>query len=160
MVVVVLLLLLLHKRTKTTAPSTNTLLNQKQKTGVAARICCGGRCIPLWVVFPSLQVVLSLTCFVASLSRSPNHYPPWQLQLPKVATADYQLDRGNPSTWCAGLATVHGTSPATPPFEAQRGTPLPRYRRAEVSQHAGTSACPKIKHGNSNNNTSNSTKTW
>ena len=35
--------------------------------------------------------------------------------------------RGSPSTWCAGLTTVHGTSPATPPFEAQRGTALPRW---------------------------------
>ena len=86
-----------------------------------------GNRIPLWAVFQPLQVVLSFACSVASLSRFPSHYLPCQLQLPEAATADYLFDRGNPSTWCAGLTAVHGTSSTTPPFEAQRGTTLPRY---------------------------------
>ena len=98
------------------------------KAAVVPLLHCRGRCIPLWAVFPSLQVVLSFACSVASLSRFPSHYLPCQLQLPETATADYLFDWGNPSTWCAGLAAVHGTSAATPPFKAQRGTTLPRYR--------------------------------
>ena len=97
------------------------------KADVVPLIYCRGHCIPLWAVFPSLQVVLSFACSVASLSRFPSHYLPCQLQLPEAATADYLFDRGNPSTWCAGLTAVHGTSSTTPPFEAQKGTTLPRY---------------------------------
>ena len=98
-----------------------------KKARVVPLIWCRDHCIPLWAGFPSLQVVLSFACSVASLSRFPSHYLPCQLQLPEAATADYLFDRGNPSTWCAGLTAVHGTSSTTPPFEAQRGTTLPRY---------------------------------
>ena len=102
-------------------------IQSHNKADVVPLIYCRGHCIPLWAVFPSLQVVLSFACSVASLSRFPSHYLPCQLQLPEAATADYLFDRGNPSTWCAGLTAVHGTSSTAPPFEAQRGTTLPRY---------------------------------
>ena len=96
------------------------------KDRVVSLICCSDVSIPLWVVLPSLQVKLSFACSVAGLSRSPSHDLPCRLQLPEAATADYMFDRGNPSTRCAGRATVHDTSSATLPFEAQRGTTFPR----------------------------------
>ena len=68
----------------------------KNKAEVVPLICCRGHCIPLWVVLPSLQVVLSFACSVASLSRFPSHYLPCQLRLPETATADYLFDKGQP----------------------------------------------------------------
>ena len=119
----------LHRQVSTNLQHMRTYVDKQNhnKADVVPLIYCRGHCIPLWAVFPSLQVVLSFACSVASLSRFPSHYLPCQLQLPEAATADYLFDRGNPSTWCAGLTAVHGTSSTTPPFEAQRGTTLPRY---------------------------------
>ena len=85
-----------------------------------------GHCIPLWTVFPPLQVVLSSACFVANLSRYPSHYLPGHPHLREGSLADYLFGRGSPSTWCAGRTAVHATSSATPPFRAQRGMTLPR----------------------------------
>ena len=69
---------------------------EHEKAGVVPLIYCRGHCIPLWVVLPSLQVVLSFACSVASLSRFPSHYLPCQLPLPEAATADYLFDKGQP----------------------------------------------------------------
>ena len=69
---------------------------RQQKAGVVPFIWSRGHCIPLWVVLPSLQVVLSFACSVASLSRFPSHYLPCQLRLPQAATADYLFDKGQP----------------------------------------------------------------
>ena len=55
------------------AGCTGILLNT---AAVVPLICCRGFCIPLWTVFPPLQVVLSSACSVASLSRFPSHYLP------------------------------------------------------------------------------------
>ena len=68
----------------------------KKEARVVPFICCRGYCIPLLAVVPSLQVVLSFACSVASLSRFPSHYLPCQLRLPEVATADYLFDKGQP----------------------------------------------------------------
>ena len=62
------------------------------KVTVVLFTCCSGHCIPLWAGFPSLQVVLSSACSVASLSRCPSHYLPCQLQFLEAATADYLFD--------------------------------------------------------------------
>ena len=78
-------------------------------------------------VLPSLQVELSVALSVASPSRSPSHYLPCKLRLPEATTADYMFDRGNPSIWRAGDATVYDTSSATLSVEAKKGTALPSY---------------------------------
>ena len=67
-----------------------------KKARVVPLIWCRDHCIPLWAGFPSLQVVLSFACSVASLSRCPSHYLPCQPQLPEAATADYLFDKGQP----------------------------------------------------------------
>ena len=97
------------------------------KTGVVPFLRCRGRCIPLWAVFPPLQVVLSSACSVASLSRCPNHYLPGHPHLRGDALADYVLGKGNPSTWRAGRTPLHDTPLVKPPFGAQRSITLPRW---------------------------------
>ena len=69
------------------------------KAGVVLLVRCRGFCVPLWAVFPPLQVVFSSACSVASLGRFPNHYLPGHLRLPEDALADYPFGKGSPSTW-------------------------------------------------------------
>ena len=89
-------------------------------------IHCRSLCIPLWAVFPPLQVVLSSACSVASLSRFPSHYLPGHPHLREGALAAYLFGQGSPSTWCTGLTAVHDTPSAKLPCGAQRGVTLPR----------------------------------
>ena len=98
-----------------------------KKTGVVPLIRCRGFCIPLWTVFPPLQVVLSSACSVASLSRFPSHYLPGRPHLREDALADYLFGQGSPSTWFTGLTPVHDIPSAKLPFGAQRGVTLPGY---------------------------------
>ena len=92
-------------------------------------IRCRGFCIPLWTVFPPLQVVLSSACSVASLSRFPSHYLPGHPHLRGDALADYPFGRGNPSTWRAGRTPFHDVTSAKPPSGAQRSMTLSRCNR-------------------------------
>ena len=62
---------------------------RNKKAGVVPLIRCRGLCIPLWTVFPPLQVVLSSACSVASLSRFPSHYLPGHPHLREGALAAY-----------------------------------------------------------------------
>ncbi len=101
--------------------------SKSKKAGVVPLIRCRGFCIPLWTVFPPLQVVLSSACSVASLSRFPSHYLPGHPHLREDALADYLFGQGSPSTWFTGLTPVHDTPSAKLPFGAQRGVTLPRY---------------------------------
>ena len=113
--------------------TTNKIIAQRKpnmkKAGVVPLICYRGFCIPLWTVFPPLQVVLSSACSVASLSRFPNHYLPGHPHLREGALAAYLFGQGSPSTRCAKLTTVHGTPSAQLPCGAQRGVTLPRCKR-------------------------------
>ena len=79
-----------------------------------------GHCIPLWAVFPPLQVVLSSACSVSSLSRFPSHYLPGHPHLREGALAAYLFGLGSPSTWLAGHTAVHDTPSATPPRGTER----------------------------------------
>ena len=99
-----------------------------KKAGVVPLICYRGFCIPLWTVFPPLQVVLSSACSVASLSRFPNHYLPGHPHLREGALAAYLFGQGSPSTWCAELTAVHDTPSAQLPCGAQRSVTHPRYK--------------------------------
>ena len=101
-----------------------------------------GNRIPLWAVFQPLQVVLSFACSVASLSRSPSHYLPCHLQLPGGATADYLFGKGNPSTWCAGLTTVHCTPRSHTPIQGTEKHDLPQMEY--VRSHQDRTAIPKL----------------
>ena len=85
----------------------NSSARVRTKTHVALFCCCRGRCIPLWAVFPPLQVVFSSACSVASLSQCPNHYLPGHIHLHERALADFLFGWGNPSTWHAGYAVLH-----------------------------------------------------
>ena len=96
------------------------------KAGVVPLVRCRGLCIPLWAVFPPLQVVLSSACSVASLSRFPSHYLPGHPHLREGALAAYLFGQGSPSTWCTGRTAVHDTPSAKLPCGAQRGVTLPR----------------------------------
>ena len=100
----------------------------KKNAGVVPLICYRGFCIPLWTVFPPLQVVLSSACSVASLSRFPNHYLPGHPHLREGALAAYLFGQGSPSTWCAELTAVHDTPSAQLPCGAQRSVTHPRYK--------------------------------
>ena len=102
-------------------PDTN-----QRKAGVVPLVHCRGLCIPLWAVFPPLQVVLSSACSVASLSRFPSHYLPGHPHLREGALAAYLFGQGSPSTWFTGLTAVHDTPSAKLPCGAQRGMTLPR----------------------------------
>ena len=96
------------------------------KAGVVPLVRCRGLCIPLWAVFPPLQVVLSSACSVASLSRFPSHYLPGHPHLREGALAAYLFGQGSPSTWGTGRIAAHDTTSAKPPCGAKRGTTLPR----------------------------------
>jgi hypothetical protein len=96
---------------------------------------CRGHCIPLWTVFPPLQVVLSSACSVASLSRCPSHYLPGHPHLRGDALADCLFGRGSPSTWCAGHRPLHDTPSVKPPFGAQRSMTLPRWHAQGMQAH-------------------------
>ena len=96
------------------------------KAGVVPLVRCRGLCIPLWAVFPPLQVVLSSACSVASLSRFPSHYLPGHPHVREGALAAYLFGQGSPSTWCTGRTAVHDTPSAKLPCGAQRGVTLPR----------------------------------
>ena len=84
------------------------------KAAVVPLLHCRGRCIPLWAVFPSLQVVLSFACSVASLSRSPGHQLPGCHSLHCGILADYLLGWGRPSTCSTGHAEFQSTSSPSP----------------------------------------------
>ena len=99
---------------------------KQKKAGVVPLVHCRGLCIPLWAVFPPLQVVLSSACSVASLSRFPSHYLPGHPHLREGALAAYLFGQGSPSTWFTGLTAVHDTPSAKLPCGAQRGMTLPR----------------------------------
>ena len=92
------------------------------KTGVVPFLRCRGRCIPVWAVFPPLQVVLSFACSVASLSRCPSHYLPGHPHLREDDLAAYLFGKGNPSTWCAELTAIRETPTDTDPEGRQRMT--------------------------------------
>ncbi len=104
------------------------LREASKKAGVAPFRNCRGHCVPLWAVFPPLQVVLSSACSVASLSRCPSRYLPGHPHLHEDALADYLFGRGSPSAWHAGYAVVLDTPSAKPPTGAQRGVTLPRWQ--------------------------------
>ena len=88
---------------------------------------CRGHCIPLWVAFQPLQVVLSFACSVTSLSRFPSHYLPGHPPLREDALAAHLFGLDSPSTWLAGRTTLHNTPSITIPLGTQRGVDLPRY---------------------------------
>ena len=88
---------------------------------------CRGHCIPLWVAFQPLQVVLSFACSVTSLSRFPSHYLPGHPPLREDALAAHLFGLDSPSTWLAGRTTLHDTPSVTIPLGTQRGVDLPRY---------------------------------
>ena len=96
------------------------------KAGVVPLVRCRGLCIPLWAVFPPLQVVLSSACSVASLSRFPSHYLPGHPHLREGALAAYLFGQGSPSIWCTRRTASHDTTSANPPCGAKRGMTLPR----------------------------------
>ena len=106
--------------------TTNKIIAQRKqnmkKAGVVPLICYRGFCIPLWTVFPPLQVVLSSACSVASLSRFPNHYLPGHPHLREGALAAYLFGQGSPSTWCAELTAIRETPTDTDPEGRQRMT--------------------------------------
>ncbi len=97
-----------------------------QKAGVVPFPHCRGHCIPLWAVFPPLQVVLSSACFVANLSRYPSHYLPGHPHLREDALAAYPFGQGSPSTWPAGRTAVRDTPSATPPIRSTERHDPPR----------------------------------
>ena len=107
-------------------PSGTGIAEMHEKAGVVQLVHCRGFCIPLWAVFPPLQVVLSSACSVASLSRFPSHYLPGHPHLREGALAAYLFGWGSPSTWRTGRSVVHDSSSATLPHGAQRGVTLPR----------------------------------
>ena len=117
----------------------------KKLAGVVQLIHCRGHCIPLWAVFQPLQVVLSFACSVASLSRSPSHYLPCQLQLPEAATADYLFGKGNPSTWCAGLTTVHCTPRSHTPIQGTEKHDLPQIAGKQLHESTGSRGTAKTR---------------
>ena len=94
----------------------------KKEARVVPFICCRGYCIPLLAIVPSLQVVLSFACSVASLSRFPSHYLPGHPHLREGDLAAYLFGRGNPSTWCAELTAIRETPTDTDPEGRQRMT--------------------------------------
>ena len=98
------------------------------KAGVVPLVRCRGLCIPLWAVFPPLQVVLSSACSVASLSRFPSHYLPGHPHFREDALADYPFGKGNPSTCFAGHTAVRNNPSTKLPCGAQGDITLPSFK--------------------------------
>ena len=106
----------------------NRLCLNIMQAGVVPLVRCRGLCIPLWAVFPPLQVVFSSACSVASLGRFPSHYLPGRLCLRPGVLADHLFGWGIPSTRQAGHATVHSASSVKSPYGAQGGMTLPNEK--------------------------------
>ena len=123
-------------------PLVSCVARSEQKAGVAPFRNCRGHCVPLWAVFPPLQVVLSSACSVTSLSRCPSRYLPGHPHLHEDALADYLFGKGSSSARRTGHTEIQDTPSAKPPSGAQGGITLPGWYRCRRVLH--TPCAPRV----------------
>ena len=132
-----------HRVVQSTPPE---LLHMQQIKGweLYELIYIRGHHLPLRLTFPPPRTPHGFACSVASLSRSPCHYPPGHHSVIRVALVECPLGQGKPSTQPVGRSADTHTPSASPHSGDRKAQPSPAGQisicNLPHNQKAGTKA--------------------